>query len=473
MNRISSAATKSLTVRYLIAIVAIGTTCVASQVLIQSMLNKAESQARMVDVAGRQRMLSQRIAKAVVCLASNINTTQSADLVAELETSGTTLLSVHNAMRFGDQSIGIPKLESDLAQAQLDSLDASLHSIVSATETVRVLSASNDLTSEDAVRLAGDIGKVEKDFVVGMDRVVTLIADHSMAQISWLFWAERLIMASTLMLLLLEALFVFRPTIKRTRDSIQGLRIALSQARSANLNAENAMTDRSTALSAAAIELKRLSAEIASLHNEQLATDPQPHVERFNIMLAHVRSTLCKLTDLADQKNCEEAPLFVSRTSPRNLVKDAIVRFREQMNEDVSVNVTMDDRLPASLLVDEQVFRDSIVHLLQSVSDSSGPNVSVHVGYDDREFSLRVVILGQGSSKSTRPQPFSSPMIAAPQMRRAEFDSLDLLIAKREVERLGGTIHSSNDQAGIAILIPLDETKQMNLFRDSDRLQIA
>jgi len=97
----------------------------------------------------------------------------------------------------------------------------------------------------------------------------------------------------------------------------------------------------------------------------------------------------------------------------------------------------------------------------------------VHVGYDDREYRLSVVIQGEGAIFGAVSRTFLSPIISAPQLHRLEFDSLDLLIAKRGVERLGGTICSGSGSEGVAILMPLDETKQMNLFSDSDRLQIA
>jgi len=463
----------SLTVRYVLAFIAIGITCIASQLLIHSMLAKAEAQARIVDTAGRQRMLSQRIAKVTSRIPYSLDDTKLPDLLADLAISARTLRSVHQTLAYDDQSSETMQLESAKARVQLLSVDPSLKVIVSAAVEICDLAASDKLTSNQAIRLAAEIEKVENDFVAGMNQVVRLIADHSLAQINRLFWAERAIMSTTLVLLLLEAIFVFRPAVRRARESIQGLRIALAQARSANESAEIASSDRSTALSAAAIELKRLSAEIASLECDSPPIESLPQGERFNLLFTHVQNTLVKLTDLADRTNQDEVPLLVSRTSPRTVVKDAVIRFRAQIPKDSHVNVTMDDRLPATLLVDERVFRDSIVHLLQSVFNSTGPNVSVHVGYDDREFRLSVGVLGQGADMGIAPQACLSPDVAEPQLRCVELDSLDLLLAKREIERLGGTIDSSKVSEGITILMPLDETKQMNLFLDSDRLQIA
>ena len=472
MNRISSAATKSLTVRYIIALVAIGTTCIASQVLIRSMLVKAEAQAKVVDIAGRQRMLSQRIAKVTERIAADVSNPHLPNLLSELATSSANLKSVHQSLGSGDELTAIPRLESGQARVQLQSIDSKLEAIVGAANSISTLAAADELTSIEAIRLARNVETVENDFLTGMNQVVALVADHSITQINRLFWAERLIMSSILFLLLLEAIFVFRPAVRRARESIQDLCIALSQARGANEKTEHAISERSTALTAAAFELKRLSVEIASLKSDERGADSLPSVDRFDLLVTHVQNTLAKLTDLADRTNQDES-LLVSRTSPRNLVQDAVHRFRSQIPADSQVNVTMDARLPASLLIDERVFRDSIIHLLRSVFDSTGPNVSVHVGYDDREYRLSVVIQGEGAIFGAVSRTFLSPIISAPQLHRLEFNSLDLLIAKRGVERLGGTICSGSGSKGIAILMPLDETKQMNLFSDSDRLQIA
>ncbi len=482
MNQASSATTKSLTFRYTLALVAIATTCLASQWVIQSLLAKAHSRTHVVNVAGRQRMLSQRIAKVMhrlVTTASNGSTdimpepsflgagravpdiqypkqlleSQQA-LLAELSSSVKEFRAMHVAIRDGDDAMGIPPLTSDQARLQLDEIQPALQSIADGADELAYLVAAGKLSADNAAHLSNQLDTSENQFLAGMEQVVSLISEYSAGRINQLIWVERLITCSTLILLLLEAMYVFRPAVRRIGEAIYGLRLALSQARLATKNAQSAIADRKVALSAAALDLTRLSSEIDTLLLEPVAPGTQRDANRFRMLVAHVQATLGKLTDLASGSDDWDEQLVVSRTSPRVLVRDAVQSFCRQASDEVDVNVTMDVRLPASLLVDEQLFHDSIVHLLQSVNNSVGTALCVHIGYDDREMQLIVDIHAVGKELKN--------YIAIDAAQR-ESESLDLLLAKRSLERLGGTIRSSRKCDRITVRLPLDETKRMTL----------
>jgi hypothetical protein len=473
MSRLSSTATRSLTFRYMLALVAIGMTCLASQLVIQTLLSNAESHSHVVNLAGRQRMLSQRIAKLSHQIAGGESDTSST-LCKELETSIDDFRSAGQTLRSPELRNSNKQVANAAVIAQLDALQPNLESLVDAASQVIVLSRQG--TRDDAALqpLIEQIDVAEQDFLAKMDDAVKTIAEHSSQEIRKLIWTEKTITVCTLLLLVLEALFVFRPAVKRVSQSILGLRVALSQARSERQNAENAIAERNLALTAAAMDLKRLSGEIDSLLVDQMNVGATSDTPRFRMLMSHVQSTLGKLTNLTDGTDDPDNPLLVSRTSPRSLVKDAVHRFQGQFEEDVNVHITMDDRLPASLLVDEQLFRDSIIYLLQSVFDSSGPEVAVHVGYDDRELRLVVEIFSKASCDQT---PFENKaplsllgqsLANPPSNSRPEIESLDLLLAKRTLERLGGKIQANQFGDRIKVLLPLDENKRMTLFVDQD-----
>jgi hypothetical protein len=181
----------------------------------------------------------------------------------------------------------------------------------------------------------------------------------------------------------------------------------------------------------------------------------------------HVQGTMDKLSFLVDDELDTEQALQVSRSSPRALVRNAVQEFQRSNAGSATVNLTMDQRLPASLLVDEQMFLNSIVYLLQGMADLVGSAMTVHVGYDDRSLQLIVQVKidcelhsGDGVSTLSRRSGNAPSSQASP----LEAESLDLLLAKRTVERLGGTVHTSADQDRVSIFLPLDETKLMTRF---------
>lgn len=469
MSRLASAATKSLTIRYTIALIAIATTCLASQMVVQSLLAKDQSQSHVVHIAGRQRMLSQRIAKVTYRLAASPQNEDTVLRVDELKTIVKDFVEKHSVLRNGDGEQQVPALRNGDALMMLDQVQPHLDSLSQVANQV-VDSFQNGSPDHAQLQvLADQMAKVEPAFLASMDRVVFLIADQSAAEIDRLIWFERLITLSTLILLALEAFFVFRPAVQRVGTSIDNLRIALSQARSANDVAEQAISERNLALSAASLDLKRLSSEIDSLLMDQMlnsASREDNRVDnRVQKLMSHVQGTLGKLSYLVDDVADNDSDLQVSRSSPRALVCSAVQEFQRNNFGSGKINVTMDQRLPASLLVDEQMFLNSIVYLLQGMSDLAGSSMTVHVGYDDRSLQLIVQVKVECLLKASDEiigEYRDADLENAP--LRLEAESLDLLLAKRTVERLGGTVHTSADQDRVSIFLPLDETKRMTRF---------
>jgi hypothetical protein len=468
MTGISSVATRSLTIRYLFVLVAIATTCLASQLVIQSLLSKSQSHAHVINVAGRQRMLSQRISKVVHQLAAapvppNVVEPSVERLVDELTQSFRELEEMHVAIREGDEISGIPPLAHSESRRRLDEVEPWMESLVATAVEVAALyrqPQTGDVPAQKVASMVHQVDLAEAQYLLGMDKVVSLITDFSSDRIRWLIWTERLITCLTLMLLVLEAMFVFRPAVSRIGASIQALRNALIEARSATKTAKAAIADRNIALSAAAIDLKRLSTEIDALLIDQIVNSPSRDGHRFKMLVAHVQSTLSKLTDLADGSTESDEQLVVSRTSPRILVKDAIQSFEAKVEKQLPVELTTDVRLPASLLVDEQLFHDSIVYLLQVAKETQPPHIAVHLGYDDRDLHLIVDIQAPSHQREGHDNH-----------AKASKESLDLLLAKRTVERLGGTLRTTLSCDRSTIRLPLDETKRMTLFAEAEELQ--
>jgi hypothetical protein len=502
MSRLSSNVTRSLTLRYVLALVAIGATCLASQFVIQSLLASAERHSHVINLAGRQRMLSQRISKLAHRFAADQQLTadQRLDrtaLASELEQSVREFREAGLALRAQDSGHGaMVGLE---ARQQLTKISPSFDSISTAAVELVSLAHSSQPSPAEVRALAQTIQGAEAEFLVGMEQVVATIAEHSSAHIRKLIGIEQTITVTTLVLLLLEALYVFRPAVKRISDAIRSLSLALTRARSEHEAAQAAISERNVALTAAASDLDRLSHEIDALLADQAQLGAKHDLSRFRMLMTHVQSTLGKLTNLTDGTPDTDDQLLVSRTSPRSLVQDAVHRFRRQTIDEASVEITTDDRLPASLLVDEQLFRDSLIYLLQSVFDASGPELAVHVGYDDREIHLFVHISPRSSQTAARHSFIGDALFQGREVQGREVqgrevqgrevqgrevqgrnalasrtvDSLDLLLARRTLERLGGEIKTSLRGSQVTALLPLDETKRMNLFVDRDAFQVA
>lgn len=483
MSRLSSTVTRSLTLRYVLALLAIGATCLSSQLVIQSLLANAELHSHVINLAGRQRMLSQRIAKIAHQFAADQTVDRTA-LASELQNSVREFREAGDALRSENPDSGYGAIVGPEALQRLAQIAPDFDSISTAAVELVSLAKSSQPSSEEVRALARTIQSAEAKFLVGMEGVVATIAQHSSAHIRKLIGIEQAITVTTLVLLVLEALFVFRPAVTRISEAIRSLSMALSRARSEHEAAQAAISERNVALAAAASDLNRLSHEIDALLADQAQLGAKHDLSRFRMLMTHVQSTLGKITNLTDGTSDADDQLLVSRTSPRSLVQDAVHRFCRQTIDEASVEITTDDRLPASLLVDEQLFRDSLIYLLQSVFDASGPDLAVHVGYDDREIQLFVRISARASQTAARHSFIGDALIQGRDIQARnvsdsrdvgsrDVDSLDLLLARRTLERLGGEIKTNARCNQVTAMLPLDETKRMNLFIDRDAFQVA
>ncbi len=466
MNSESSAATRSLTLRYVFALFAIAATCLATQVVVQVLLGQMQNHAQVVNIAGRQRMLSQQLAKLSLQFAAGMDSASTSILAAELQRSRDELTQVHNRLRFGDAKLGLLPLADADVQDQLRELDPTVNSLAELSSKLLVIAQSGATDTAATRPIAAQMTSQSSVFLSKMDATVQSISAHSAQQVGQLIWLERLIVCATLLLLLLEALFVFRPAVTRVGHAVSGLSSALSQVQSATSDAKNAIAERNLALSAAAIDLKRLAAEIDSVLLSQLSIATPSDGQRCRLMIAHVQNTLTKLTNLNQGDDSVEDRLLVSRISPRSLIRDTVQRFqRDNALDDDDVVMTMDERLPATMLVDEQLFRNAIGYVLHAVADSTDTPLSVHIYYDDRHLRLQIEI--DGCLVVAEPSPGQKKKA----MESVELESLDLLLAKRFVQRLGGSLQAMETGEGYSIGLPLDETKRMNLFSENDRLQ--
>ncbi len=475
MDRTSTAVTRSLTFRYLAALIAIAAACLVSQGVIQSLLHAVQTDAAVVNVSGRQRMLSQRIAKLVYRLAANPDPDVRIALIADLDSSVKTFGDMHQSLQLGDQLGGIPQLSADGIRRELASVEPLIFKITKISTEVTNLAAQGRYSSVDAQRLADEFETAENEFLKKMERVVEEIAVQSRRKIERLIWAERAVTAVTLLLLGMVAIFVFRPVVKSVGKSFQDLANALQETLKSNSVAGNAVSERNIALTAAASDLKRLANQIDSLLLSQVLQSSQGNGQQFKMLMHQVQATLTGLTELGGGDGAHDR-LLVSRFSPRRLIVDAVERFvNEYAGQKSEVGLTFDDRLPASLLVDGHLFSESIVHALKAISEATSGQLAVHVGYDDRLFRLAIDLYEAhpdflaGNSHSRKR---SSPVQGVSSIDPIP-ETLDLLLAKRLVSRIGGVITACPSTTGLSIQIPLDETRRMNHFMEVDSVALT
>ena len=217
---------------YIIALSTIAVSIIASQLLIRSHLSRQESDSSVINVAGRQRMLSQKLTKDIVSLSAETNTTKISQLKDQIRATLKLWELSHDALQKGNDSLGLPGDNSLAVSEKFKLLNPVFDTIQSATTSI--INSPVDSENSFLEKYSPEIEKVkanEGEFLKLMDDIVNqydLEADHKVA---WLRQLELWLTILTLLILLGEFLFIFWPAAKSVKSILSDLLTAEKHAK--------------------------------------------------------------------------------------------------------------------------------------------------------------------------------------------------------------------------------------------------
>ena len=205
------------TLTYLLALTVIGTLSLCSHFLVQSIVDEQEATARIVNLAGRQRMLSQRITRfaSEFVVPVQQNPTQSFNLPQEYSNAITSMETVHLGLSGGSTTLQIPREHSQAIDDIFNRPPINLSS-----QVTLFLHQAKQITDESipAVEKKMIFQEMQKaanhDILDGLDMLVKQYQTESENAIADLQNYNRMSLFGMFLTLLLEALLIFRPLLQ-------------------------------------------------------------------------------------------------------------------------------------------------------------------------------------------------------------------------------------------------------------------
>ena len=198
--------------RYVIALALIGVLAVLSTVVTYRALSSQEKDGTVLEYGLRQGYLAARVSE----LAHQATTGLSGSLQEEMAATTAEMVRVHDAFVNGDAGTGLPALGATAIRPALDAARGSLDELL--TEVGRVqeaIDAGRDVSPFTADALAASAG----EYGLAMQSVVSAYLRSSGEQVVALEQTEYFLLIATLLLLLLEGLFLFRPAVRKLRKT--------------------------------------------------------------------------------------------------------------------------------------------------------------------------------------------------------------------------------------------------------------
>ncbi|MEM9387709.1 MAG: diguanylate cyclase [Pseudomonadota bacterium] len=201
---------------------------VTSTFFILSALISAQSEsAWLINISGRQRMLSQRIALHTVQLAREPQPSRATTLRDELDHDLALMLSSHEALVAA--SGGRERMSAELRTLYFDRIDAVDPAVQAFSRDVRALLAMDG--QDERIEAADALTRRAKSSLLnGLNAVVLQLQVEAEARIRFLERLEFAVYLVTLLGLAAEAIFVFRPTLQELHRRARELDLLSYQA---------------------------------------------------------------------------------------------------------------------------------------------------------------------------------------------------------------------------------------------------
>jgi signal transduction histidine kinase len=208
--------------RYFFVLAVVAGLMLVDQAIIQPLLVRMDSYAPVINLAGRQRMLSQRIAKSALAAESASDADQRHASQQELQSALGEWIAANDALRNGDNALHVPHIVSTDLAREWQELDHDFIPIVAAAR--QIVDAPPGETHHAATILAH-----ERPFLARMETIVDLFEREAAQEVSRLRVYSLSIAVAVASLLIILGWLVVRPATRAIRLQVDDLELSVAK----------------------------------------------------------------------------------------------------------------------------------------------------------------------------------------------------------------------------------------------------
>lgn len=209
---------RRLTFAYILALSLVAILTVSSQILIHHSLEIQASDSRIINISGRQRMLSQRLTKTALLIKISQHEQDRIEYLNTFKDIVTTWQRSHLGLQYGDQHLQLPGKNSQTITAMFQHLQPHYEAMIQAAQLILThYQTQKDIPNEAFQTIL----EHEQQFLAWMDKITFQYDDEAKQRVNNIQRIEITLMIVTLFLLILEALFIFRPATKAIERQIE------------------------------------------------------------------------------------------------------------------------------------------------------------------------------------------------------------------------------------------------------------
>ena len=250
--------------RYFTVLAAVAILVLLDQAAIQPLLLRLNGLAPAINLAGRQRMLSQKLVKNALAIERMSDPSEKQRRREELSHDLALWSRVHAGLQHGDADLHLPGTRSPEIVAAIRDLDPQITAIQ--RDASRIASGSSH--SEESIAAIAALLRCESQYLPRMDRIVGLLEAEARQQVRVLRLLGLALMALILLLLAGMGGFIVRPAAAVIRDQLRQLTASEQALRRSRDELERRVAERTRSLNEANAALRSEMAERARVEEQ-------------------------------------------------------------------------------------------------------------------------------------------------------------------------------------------------------------
>ncbi len=367
--------TKRLTFLYMAALSSIALLTIGGQAVVQNAIVQLQGDSRIVNIAGRQRMLSQRLTRlAFQYEVSNqhppADASQPNDLLARIQSDLETWTQIHEGLQQGSETLQLPGNNSPSVQLLFNEMNPHFEALRATLES-KIQNGVSVKPAESNDAILSKLGFHSDAFLKGMDQIVSLLENEARERVHRLQWIETALLAATIAVLIFEGFFVFSPAVaslRRTLTQLQSTSDALERAKDV---AEKANLAKTEFLAKVSHELRTPIHAILGMLCLVQQTKLKPQQSN-QVRLAYEASTslLSLVNDLLDVDSIEQGKrcaLHPQVVDLEQLIRSTCDVMRPLAHEKgLRFELQIEETLPNAVRIDADRLRQVLFNLFQN-----------------------------------------------------------------------------------------------------------